>query len=239
MKNINPFSAHRKHQRHVIRYQNIDIDLHFDTSVEFHSFLIVNAQTCIIQIKKKLMITIEITPRRRNTVVKSIIVVASIICKSFFIFLVFFYFINCCHLLTLLAISVHVLVISAHLICDICSSSYYLFTCNVIHSLHIYWPVIHTKPQLWLHCQNISSSPSPAIRAASSQYRAFWFVLHLRPPLIDSGTVETIFRESYNITHTENVNGHIGTAAQIKLRPCAVHWGKKFIEDLLNEKFSF
>ncbi len=77
-------------------------------------------------------------------------VVTSIICKSFFIFLTFYfikfcYLLNICYLLTLLAISVHVLVISVHLIGDICSfcllSVYlfcYLFTSYVIHSPYIY-----------------------------------------------------------------------------------------------------
>ncbi len=97
------------------------------------------------------------------------------------------------------------LVTSVHLFC-------YLFILFVIcsrHMLsthHIYIYTLYTlytlytqkHTQLWLCCQSISPSPSLAIQAASSQSRAFWFVLQLRPPLKDSGTVETIFTESYS-----------------------------------------
>ncbi len=66
---------------------------------------------------------------------------------------------------------------------------YLLFTLSTNH-INMY-PLYITHTKLWLRCKNISSSPSPTKQAASSQYRVFWFVLQLRPPLIVSGTVES------------------------------------------------
>ncbi len=74
---------------------------------------------------------------------------------------------------------------------------------DIIHSPYKHVPALHNTHAFGSAFKHLLSCiASPAIHAASSQYQAFWFVLQLRPLLIDSGAVETIFTKSYRYRNT-------------------------------------